>query len=505
VRTFHKALEAVETYSPAEEQFNNRRRTLGLFLGPLLLVALIAAPLPLPAPAHRLAGILAMMVVFWVTEALPLAITAMLGPVLAVMLRVVPVRTAFASFSDPVIFVFIGGFILAEAMFVHEVDKRIAYTALSQRFVGTSPTRILLVFGGVTMLLSMWMSNTATTAMMYPIGLSMCAHLARGGAVGARQFALVVMLITSFGASIGGMGTPVGTPPNLIGIGMLQRLAGTNVTFFHWMALGVPVMILMFTFVAVQFHFAGARHVVINAASTVHVREQLAQLGPMSRGEKNVMLAFAITVVLWVTPGLFSLAGADNSPLSQAFGQSIPESVAAMVGATLLFLLPVDWKTRRFTLSWDEALKIDWGIIFLYGGGLAMGELAFQTGLAEAIGRGITSWLPSHNTTSLTMIFTGTAIVLSEATSNTAAANMIIPVAIAVSQASGVSPMEPAIGATLGASMGFMMPVSTPPNAIVYSSGFVPITKMMRYGIMLDIFGFFVIVALVLLLGPLVL
>jgi sodium-dependent dicarboxylate transporter 2/3/5 len=505
MRTFHEALEAVETYSPAEEQFNNRRRTVGLFLGPLLLVGLMAAPLPIPAAAHKLAGVLAMMVVFWVTEALPLAVTAMLGPILAVILRVVPARAAFASFSDPVIFVFIGGFILAEAMFVHGVDQRIAYTALSQRFVGASATRILLVFGGVTMLLSMWMSNTATTAMMYPIGLSMCAHLARGGAAGARQFALVIMLITSFGASIGGMGTPVGTPPNLIGIGMLERLTGTNVSFFHWMALGVPVMLLMFTFVALQFYFTGTRHMTIDAGSTALVRAELAKLGPVSRGQRNVLIAFAITVVLWVTPGLFALVGADDTPLARAYTQARPESVAAMVGATLLFLLPIDWKTRRFTLTWDEALKIDWGIVFLYGGGLAMGELAFQTGLAEAVGRGITSWLPSHSTASLTMIFTGTAIVLSEATSNTAAANMIIPIAIAVSQAAGVPPLEPALGATLGASMGFMMPVSTPPNAIVYSSGFVPITKMMRYGITLDIVGFFVIIGMVLLLGPLVL
>lgn len=505
MRTFHEALEAVETYSPAEEQFNNRRKTVGLFLGPLLLIALIAAPLPIPLTAHKLAGVLAMMVVFWVTEALPLAVTAMLGPVLAVILQIAPVRVAFSSFSDPVIFVFIGGFILAEAMFVHEVDQRIAYTALTQRFVGTSATRILLVFGGVTMLLSMWMSNTATTAMMYPIGLSMCAHLAKGGKMGARQFALVVMLITSFGASIGGMGTPVGTPPNLIGIGMLQRLTGTNVSFFHWMALGVPVMLLMFTFLAVQFYFAGTRHMVIDTESTTLVREQLAKLGPMTRGQRNVMIAFVSTVALWVTPGLFALLRLDDSPLSKAYSQAMPESVAAMVGATLLFLLPVDWKTRKFTLTWDEALKIDWGIVFLYGGGLAMGELAFQTGLAEAIGRGITSWLPSHSTTSLTMLFTGTAIVLSEATSNTAAANMIVPIAIAVAQASGVPPLEPALGATLGASMGFMMPVSTPPNAIVYSSGFVPITKMMKYGVMLDVVGFFVIIAMVLLLGPLVL
>jgi sodium-dependent dicarboxylate transporter 2/3/5 len=504
VRTFHEALEAVETYSPAEEQFNHRRKTIGLFLGPLLLVALIAAPLPLPAPAHRLAGILAMMIVFWVTEALPLAVTAMLGPVLAIILRVAPVRAAFASFADPVIFVFIGGFILAEAMFVHGVDRRIAYTALSHRWVGTSATRILLVFGGITMLLSMWMSNTATTAMMFPIGLSICAHLARSGASGARQFAMVTMLITSFGASIGGMGTPVGTPPNLIGIGMLQRLTDTSVSFFQWMALGVPIMLLMFAFLAGQFYLAGARGVTIGADSVQLVRDELAKLGRVSRGQGNVLVAFAITVLLWVTPGVFALLGLDDSAFARAYAQAMPESVAAMVGATLLFVLPVDWRARRFTLTWDQALKIDWGIVFLYGGGLAMGEMAFQTGLAEALGQGIASWLPSQSTIALTMLFTGTAIVLSEATSNTASANMIIPIAIAVSQAAGVPPLEPALGATLGASMGFMMPVSTPPNAIVYSSGFIPITMMMRYGVMLDVVGFFVIVGTVLFLGPLI-
>jgi sodium-dependent dicarboxylate transporter 2/3/5 len=175
-----------------------------------------------------------------------------------------------------------------------------------------------------------------------------------------------------------------------------------------------------------------------------------------------------------------------------------------MVGALLLFLLPVDWTGRRFTLTWDQALKIDWGVILLFGGGLAMGELAFSTGLAEALGKGVTAWLPSQTTTALTLLFTGAAIVLSEATSNTAAANMIVPIAIAVAQAANVPPLEPALGATLGASMGFMMPVSTPPNAIVYSSGFIPITSMMKYGLLLDVVGFFVIVALVLFLGPVV-
>lgn len=505
MRTFHEALEAVETYSPAEEQFNARRRTVGLFLGPLLLVVVLFAPLPVPEPAHRLAAILAMVIVFWVTEALPLAITAMLGPVLAVVFRVAPVRTAFASFADPVIFVFIGGFILAEAMFVHGVDRRIAYTALSQPFVGTSAARILIVYGGVTTVLSMWMSNTATTAMMFPIGLSIVAHLARSGGTGARQFALVMMLITSFGASIGGMGTPVGTPPNLIGIGMLERLTDVRITFFQWMALGVPVVLIMFAFLAVYFYFIGVRGVSLTAGSTQIVRDELAKLGPVSRGQRNVLLAFGITVVLWVTPGFLALAGMDQAPFARAYAQAIPESVAAMLGAFLLFLLPIDWRAGKFTITWDQALRIDWGIVFLYGGGLAMGEMAFSTGLAEAIGQGITSWLPSPGTVALTVLFTATAIVLSETTSNTAAANMIIPIAIAVAQAADVRPIEPALGATLGASMGFMMPVSTPPNAIVYSSGYIPITAMMRYGIVLDIVGFIVIVGVVLLLGPLVL
>jgi sodium-dependent dicarboxylate transporter 2/3/5 len=360
------------------------------------------------------------------------------------------------------------------------------------------------VYGAVAMALSMWMSNTATTAMLFPIGLSIAAHLARTGATGARQFGLVVMLMTSFAASTGGVGTPVGTPPNLIGIGMLERVANVHVTFFQWMAIGVPAALLMFAFVAGQFYLAGARGVRLGAGSTQLVRDELAKLGPVSRGQRNVLAAFGVTVVLWVIPGLLAVAGLDRTPFGQAYSRAVPESIAAMIGALLLFLMPIDWRSRRFTLTWDEALRIDWGIVLLYGGGLAVGELAFSTGLAEAMGRGITSWLPSQTTVALTILFTGTAIVLSEATSNTAAANMIVPVAIAVSQAAGIRPIEPVLGATLGASMGFMMPVSTPPNAIVYSSGFIPITSMMRYGVMLDVVGFVVITALVLLLGPII-
>ena len=215
MRTMHGAIGAVETYSPAEEAFNRKRRTWGLFLGPVVFAVMWLAPLPVSVPAHRLAAILSMVVVLWITEALPMAITAVLGPVLAVVCQVAPARAALAPFADPIIFLFIGSCILAEAMFVHGLDRRIAFSALASRWVGTSGARILVVYGGVGTVTSMWMSNTATTAMMFPIGVSILAQLRRGvsGQDDAlRRFATAMLLITSFGASIGGMATPVGTP-----------------------------------------------------------------------------------------------------------------------------------------------------------------------------------------------------------------------------------------------------------------------------------------------------
>ena len=509
MRTFDQALETAEAYSPAEEQFNRRRRNSGLFLAPAIMGAIWLAPLPLEASAHRMAAIMALVVVLWVTEALPMAATAVLGPVLAVVLRVADARTALAPFADPIIFLFIGSFILAEAMFVHGVDRRIAYTALSWRFVGQSAPRLMFVYSGVATAISMWISNTATTAMMFPIGLALVSHLMQSGPkdeasrTAVRRFALGLMLMTSFGASVGGMATPVGTPPNLIGIGMLERITGTRISFFTWMAIGTPLVLFLFAALMTLFIVTTARGVLMLEGGADLVRAELRKLGAATSGQRNVLVAFGVTVLLWTLPGFLALAGLDDTTFAREYQKAVPEGVAAMIGALLLFVLPVDWRTRRFTLTWDEAVRIDWGIILLYGGGLALGALAFQTGLADAMGKGITAWLPSKTSLALTVIFTGAAILLSEATSNTASANMIVPVAIAVAQAAGVRAVEPALGATLGASMGFMMPISTAPNAIVYSSGFIPITAMMRFGIVLDVVAFVAIVTVVTLLGPL--
>jgi solute carrier family 13 (sodium-dependent dicarboxylate transporter), member 2/3/5 len=505
VRKAHEAVDSMETYSPAEELFNRRRRTAGLFLAPAVFLALYVAPLPLAAAPHKLAAIMAMMVILWITEALPLAVTALIGPVLAIVTGVTSARTAFAPFADPIIFLFIGSFMLAEAMFVHELDRRIAFSALSWRLVGSSPARILIVYGGVTAGISMWISNTATTAMMFPIGLSIVSHLTHGRESDprSRDFATAMMLIAAFGASVGGIGTPIGTPPNLIGIGMLDRIVGVKISFFQWMLIGVPIVALLFAFLVGYFYFGSLRGLTLETGRSSRIEDELRRLGPISVGQRNVLLAFGVTVLLWLFPGILTIVGLGETGFAKAFGAAIPESVAAMIGAILLFMLPIAWRARRFTLTWEEAVRIDWGIILLFGGGLAMGELAFSTGLAKAMGEGITSWLPNQSAFALTVLFTAVAIVMSEAASNTASANMIVPIAIAVSQAAGVNPIEPALGATLGASMGFMMPISTPPNAIVYSSGHVPITKMMRHGIALDIAGFVIIVAMVAALGHL--
>ena len=499
VRRPHEQAETLDSYSPAEEQFNRRRRTVGLVLGPAIFLLVLFMPTALPPPAQRLAAILVLMVTMWMTEALPLAVTALLGPALAILLGVAPAATVFAPFADPIIFLFIGSFILAEAMFVHRLDRRLAFSALSSAWIGRSGFRLIAVYASVTCLISMWMSNTATTAMLFPLGLAVLAEIGRGRRNDAAfgRFAMALMLVTSFAASIGGMATPVGTPPNLLGKAFLQQ-AGVTISFAGWMVLAVPIVIVMMAFVFVWMVAPASRGIVLGDEARRTVRAELAKLGPMTRGERNVIFAFSLTALLWIVPGLLlAVYGSGNAAVAR-INALVPEPVAALVGALLLFVLPIQWRARRFTMTWDEAARIDWGIILLFGGGLAIGKLADGTGLSAALGQWVTHQFPGIGTVGLTLVFTALAIVISEAASNTAAANIILPTAIAVSKAAGVSPLEPALGVTLGASMGFMMPISTPPNAIVYSSGYIPIGAMIRQGIALDIAGYIIIVSAIL-------
>lgn len=442
------------------------------------------------------------MVVLWVTEALPLPVTALLGAAACVVLQVASARDVFAPFADPLMFLFIGAFILARGIFLHGLDRRLAYAVLSLPWVGARPSRILFAFGGVTALISAWISNTATTAMMFGIGLAILTALrapGNGAAVDPR-YSTALMLMTSFAASVGGLATPVGTPPNVIGIGFIRSQLGQDIPFFSWMLAGVPTVIALFAFLFWYLNRVapgGSRKLSTGADQ---IRAERERLGGWTRGQRSVALAFAVTVLLWVLPGLVALVAGEESAWYRSLIRSVPEGVAAVLGAGLLFILPGE---KGPAITWHDAVRIDWGVVLLYGGGFALGVLSFQTGLAEAMGRGLTGLIPIEGSLGLLVASVLVAVTLSETTSNTAAANMVVPVVIAVARAAGLDPFEPALGATMGASLGFMLPVSTPCNAIVYGSGLIPLGKMIRHGLMLDLAGIVVIVGVVRLLGPL--
>jgi solute carrier family 13 (sodium-dependent dicarboxylate transporter), member 2/3/5 len=480
------------------------RERIGAVLAPAVFLLLLLLPLDgIAGPAHRLAAVLGAVVVLWVTEALPLPVTALLGAAACVMLQVAPAKEVFAPFADPLMFLFIGAFILSRAIFLHGLDRRVAYAVLSLPWVGARPGRILFAFGAVTAMISGWISNTATTAMMFGIGLSILAALREpeGGKALTPAYATALMLMTSFSASIGGLATPVGTPPNVIGLGFIRAELGVEVPFFSWMLIGVPVVVVMYLLLYTYLNAVAPAGIRELSSGAKLIQEERDRLGPWTRGQRSVAFAFGVTVLLWMLPGFVAVALGENSPTYQMLVRRIPEGVAALLGAMLLFVLPGE---RGRAISWQDAVQIDWGVVLLYGGGFALGVLSFQTGLAEAMGRGLTGVLPIEGSFGMLLAAVMVAVVLSETTSNTASANMVVPVVISIAQAARLDPVEPALGATMAASLGFMLPVSTPCNAIVYGSGYIPLRQMIRHGLALDLAGIVVIVILVRLLSPLI-
>ena len=484
----------VPKLTEAEIRFERIRRTTGLFLGPILFLIIYLLPFEgLSKEAHGLAAIFCLVFSFWVTEAIPLPVTALLGPTLAVILGVTGAGEAFQSFAAPLIFLFIGSFILANAIFLHDLDRRVAYTILSIKSVASSPSRVLFAFGAICYFGSMWLSSTATTAMMFPIGLSILSFMKRQQTFDPR-YSTGLMLMTTYAALMGGMATPVGTPPNLITIGMLREIQGYDISFFQWMTFALPISATLFLFLFFYLNRVCPSGVTDMTGSLSFLQQEKDKLGALTRGQKNVIVAFSTTVLLWVSPGLIAVLFGSDNPLYQTLIRLFPEAVAALVGVCLLFFLPINWKERTFTITWEQAVQIDWGTILLFGGGLSLGRLAFTTGLAESVGGGFLELVPTGQSQfikliAVTLLASLLMTVITEMVSNTASTNMGIPVILALATSLNVSYLPPVLGACLSASCAFTLPVSTPPNAIVFASGLIPITKMIRYGILLDIVG----------------
>ena len=482
----------------AEQAFDKRRRTFGLVVAPILAAAVMLTPIDaLTLEAHKLLAIMVLVALWWITEPVPIPVTSLLGPTLAVITGAIPAGAAFSAFSNPMIFLFMGGFILAKAMMMHGLDKRFAYWLLSRSWVGSSPRRIFLAIGLATALCSGWVSNTATAAMMFPICLGLLNSIKDMMAANGREielseykYATGLMLMTAYSASIGGVLTPIGTPPNLIMLGFLDSI-GTHISFFEWMIWGSVAMVIYFAIAYVVLSKIFPADVDRIDGAEEFILARIAELGKWTRAQKNTLLAFSVAVALWIIPGFLNMILGETSEILKTYNQLFPEAIAAMVGALLLFLLPVNFNKREFTITWKEASAgIEWGTLILFGGGLAMGGMMYKTGLSQWIGNLIVEAMGGAvSQVVLVAVFSVLALLLSELTSHTAATNMIGPLAITIAVSAGLSPVPVSVGIALSASLGFMLPVSTPPNAIVYASGYVPITKMITTGVYIDFIG----------------
>jgi sodium-dependent dicarboxylate transporter 2/3/5 len=422
----------------------------------------------------------------WVTEALPLAATALLGPAAAVAVGIAPAKTAFAAVGNPIVMLFIGSFLLGRALEKHRMSERVAYRLLSLGAVRSDPLRAFVTLGLTTAAISAWISNTATTAMMLPIAQSvLLAMVPVGAGPPPRRFSAALMLLIAYAASLGGLFTPVGTPPNLIGLGLIEQATGVRISFAEWVARVLPVnlaaLLLMMAYMA--FRFRGELRTLVYDRSQMAAR--YAALGRWTGGQLGSGLALLAAFAGWMAPTLARFVDPEAGAFLEA---RLPESVVPLLTAAPLFLLGTrTGEGRRPILDLQDLRSIDWATIMLFAGGMCLGELMVQTGLARSIGDLAAGFVPAG--AGLVLLACGFAIVVSELTSNTASANMVVPVAIAVAQQAGVDPVLPALAATVACTYGFMLPVSTPTNAMAYATGYVRQSDMIRTGIALDLLG----------------
>ncbi|MCD4690561.1 DASS family sodium-coupled anion symporter [bacterium] len=450
--------------------------------GILVFLFFVLVPLGLDPMIQRMLGVLSLCAIWWGTEAISIYATALLPAVLLPLLGILPLQDALSPYANRLIFLFLGGFLIARAMMKWGVDRRLALVILGR--VGSSPKMLVLYFMGLTAFLSAFLSNTATTAMMLPIGL---AILTNSKLSAESRYGTVLLLGIAYASTIGGVATLVGTPPNVLLAGFSQQLLGQEITFFEWLKVGLPYALIM---LPLTWWFLWTVHkpkaMTVDSAATIEQERKL--LGTLERGGKYTIVAFVLVAVLWLTRPFWDIIPLPIMPVLQA---RFDDSLIAMFCALLLFLIPTSVKKWEFPLVWADTRAISFGILYLFGGGLALGKGLFESGTAQWIAESLPLSATLHPFV-LIMIVTVIASFVSEVASNTAVANMMIPLLIAIATAINVSPFLLAIPATLACSNVFMLPISTPPNAIVYGSGKLNISDMMRTGFWLHLIGLLV-------------
>jgi len=455
-----------------------RMRLVALVGGPVaaLLPMVFAPPAGLSEGAWRLIGLTVWMALWWLTEAIPIPATALLPLVWMPLTGIMDEKQTAARYTDPILFLFLGGFLIAAAMERWGLHRRIALLVIQR--AGSSPARLVGGFMLATALVSMWINNTSTTMMMYAVGLSVLQWVRRvSPAREVHAFGAALMLGIAYSASIGGVGTLIGTAPNALLAGYLRDTQGFLIDMRHWLWIGIPFVMLMlpFTWIWLTFVQFKLKKLDFSALSGL-LQEQLALREPMNGGEKTVLMVFLMAVAGWLL----------RQPLQERFGAPLSDSTIAIVAALLLFLLPATRSPRQPVLDWDTAVKIPWGVLLLFGGGLALASAFESTGLAHWIGKSVKG-LHGLNVWLLVLTVAALIIFLTELTSNTAVAATLLPIMGAVAVGLGIDPRLLTIPVGVGASAAFMLPVATPPNAIVFASGEVHLIEMARAGFALNI------------------
>jgi sodium-dependent dicarboxylate transporter 2/3/5 len=474
------------------------KKTIGKFLGIIIFFVIIIWPIDpsiFPIEAKFVAAATLLMVVWWVTEAIPIPATALLPLVMFPLLGVLSPTEAAAPYADKIIYLFMGGFIIAMSMQRWGLHERIALHIIDK--MGTSPRQLIFGFMIATAFLSMWISNTATAMMMIPIAIAIIATILPKKDIGLdemtdeqRDFSECLVISIAHAATIGGIATIIGTPPNGIFIAQLETIFPTApaIDFFTWMKFGLPLTAIFLPISWLWLTYGPYRHMpkkIAHGKEIIH--DRLKELGPMGWGEKWTLTVFVLTALAWIFRTQKEIGGFIIPGLSTIF-PGIHDSTIAIFGALLLFLLPVNAKEGIFTMNWEWAKKIPWGILILFGGGIALSKAFINSGLAVVIMEYLAS-LQFLSIIALLIIVGILVSMLTEVTSNTAIASVMMPIMAVTSVSFGYHPFILMITAALAASMAFMLPVATPPNAVAYGTGYISMHDMIRSGYVLNFIG----------------
>lgn len=465
-----------------------------LVAGFVLFVIMLSLPAPkgLSPAAWKTAATGVLMAIYWITEAIPIPATSLIPMVFFPIFNIGSIKESTAPYANPLIFLFMGGFMIALGMQRWKLHLRIALSII--RLLGMRPKALIAGFMISAAFLSMWVSNTATTLMMLPIGLSIIelakSAAAKENAEDFASFKTALMLSIAFAASIGGLGTLIGTPPNALLAGFMEENYNFHILFGQWMMVGVPIVVLglplaYLTLTRIVFPIRIEKL----PGGKEYIHRELKKLGPITKAEKWVAIVFVVVALSWMM-----------RPLLVKLLPGISDTGIVIVGALLMFAIPVDWKNGIFLLTWRDAEKLPWGILILFGGGLTLASAISRTGLSVWIGKELA--LFSHLPVIVVVaILVTVVILLTELTSNTATTAAFLPVVASVAVSAGQNPLLLVIPATIAASCAFMLPVATPPNAIVFGSGSVTISQMLRAGIVLDALFLLLVLALTFSLG----